>query len=352
MTSGDDVDLWAEVVGQDEIVSRLRAATADPTHAYLFVGPPGVGTMAAARAFAADIVSRGATPDEAVRHRRLAAAGHHPSIIVVERVGASILAPQAREIVRQAHMRPPEGDVQVLVLTEFHLVTTAAPILLKSIEEPPDGTVFVVLADEVTPDLVTIASRCVRFEFPHLSATVIEARLREDGVTADVAAASAVSAGGDLSRARLLATDQQVIDRRNFWFTLPDRLDGSGAAVARAASEVMARADEVLAPLGVLQEAELAELTEQAERSGLRKAVLKDVEARHNRERRRIRTDELRAGLAALMDAYRERAVDHPDDFVEAARLVGELTDNLQYNPNEELALQSLFASLPAMPGR
>lgn len=352
MTSGDDVDLWAEVVGQDEIVSRLRAATADPTHAYLFVGPPGVGTMAAARAFAADIVSRGAAPDEAVRHRRLASTGHHPSIIVVERVEASILAPQAREIVRQAHMRPPEGDVQVLVLTEFHLVTTAAPILLKSIEEPPDGTVFVVLADEVTPDLVTIASRCVRFEFPHLSAAVIEARLRADGVAADVAAASAVSAGGDLSRARLLATDQQVIDRRNFWFTLPDRLDGSGAAVARAASEVMARADEVLAPLGVLQEAELAELTEQAERSGLRKAVLKDVEARHNRERRRIRTDELRAGLAALMDAYRERAVDHPDDFVEAARLVGELTDNLQYNPNEELALQSLFASLPAMPGR
>lgn len=352
MTSGDDVDLWAEVVGQDEIVSRLRAATADPTHAYLFVGPPGVGTMAAARAFAADIVSRGAAPDEAVRHRRLASTGHHPSIIVVERVGASILAPQAREIVRQAHMRPPEGDVHVLVLTEFHLVTTAAPILLKSIEEPPDGTVFVVLADEVTPDLVTIASRCVRFEFPHLSAAVIEARLRADGVAADVAAASAVSAGGDLSRARLLATDQQVIDRRNFWFTLPDRLDGSGAAVARAASEVMARADEVLAPLGVLQEAELAELTEQAERSGLRKAVLKDVEARHNRERRRIRTDELRAGLAALMDAYRERAVDHPDDFVEAARLVGELTDNLQYNPNEELALQSLFASLPAMPGR
>lgn len=352
MTSGDDVDLWAEVVGQDEIVSRLRAATADPTHAYLFVGPPGVGTMAAARAFAADIVSRGATPDEAVRHRRLASTGHHPSIIVVERVGASILAPQAREIVRQAHMRPPEGDVQVLVLTEFHLVTTAAPILLKSIEEPPDGTVFVVLADEVTPDLVTIASRCVRFEFPHLSAAVIEARLRADGVAADVAAASAVSAGGDLSRARLLATDQQVIDRRNFWFTLPDRLDGSGAAVARAASEVMARADEVLAPLGVLQEAELAELAEQAERSGLRKAVLKDVEARHNRERRRIRMDELRAGLAALMDAYRERAVDHPDDFVEAARLVGELTDNLQYNPNEELALQSLFASLPAMPGR
>ena len=352
MTSGDDVDLWAEVVGQDEIVSRLRAATADPTHAYLFVGPPGVGTMAAARAFAADIVSRGAAPDEAVRHRRLASTGHHPSIIVVERVGASILAPQAREIVRQAHMRPPEGDVQVLVLTEFHLVTTAAPILLKSIEEPPDGTVFVVLADEVTPDLVTIASRCVRFEFPHLSAAVIEARLRADGVAADVAAASAVSAGGDLSRARLLATDQQVIDRRNFWFTLPDRLDGSGAAVARAASEVMARADEVLAPLGVLQEAELAELTEQAERSGLRKAVLKDVEARHNRERRRIRTDELRAGLAALMDAYRERAVDHPDDFVEAARHVGELTDNLQYNPNEELALQSLFASLPAMPGR
>ncbi len=46
-----ELDLWEAVVGQDEIVAQLRSAAADPTHAYLFVGPPGVGTMAAAGAW-------------------------------------------------------------------------------------------------------------------------------------------------------------------------------------------------------------------------------------------------------------------------------------------------------------
>src|SRR5262249_55344493 len=162
-------DLWSEVVGQDNLVAQLRAAAADPTHAYLFVGPPRVGPRAAARAFAAEVLSAGASSEEAERHRRLAAAHHHPSIIVGQRVGASILAEQARDIVRRAQMSPPEGSLQVLVLTDFHLVTTAAPILLKSIEEPPPGTIFVILADEVPADLVTIASRCVRFDFPHVA---------------------------------------------------------------------------------------------------------------------------------------------------------------------------------------
>jgi len=343
----DDVDPWAAVVGQAEIVAQLRSAAADPTHAYLFVGPPGVGTLAAARAFAAEVLSRDATPEQASRHRRLAAVDHHPAVIVVERVGASILAAQAREIVRQAQMRPPEGDLQVLILTEFHLVTQAAPILLKSIEEPPPGTIFVVLADEVTPDLVTIASRCVKFEFPHLARSAIESQLRTEGVDPDVAAAAAVGSGGDLGRARLLANDDQVIDRRNFWFTLPARLNGTGAVAAQLAAEVMARADEVLAPLAAQQARELEALAEEAERLGQRKTAAKEVEARHNRERRRIRMDELRAGLAALLDGYREVAATTPDTYVEAARLVGELTDHLQFNPNEELALQALFVALP-----
>lgn len=342
-----DVDLWSEVVGQDEIVTHLRAAAADPTHAYLFVGPPGVGTRAAARAFAAAILSAGADDEAAARTRRLCAAEHHPAMIVVERTGASISADQARQIVRRAQMSPPEGTLQVLVLVDFHLVTQAAPILLKSIEEPPAGTIFVVLADEVPPDLITIASRCVRFEFPHLSRATIERRLLHEGVDTEVAGAAAVSAGGDLARARLLATDHQVVERRNFWFGVPDRLDGSGAAAAALASEVIARVEQVLAPLAAQQAAEIEQLTEQAERLGQRKASLKDVEARHNREKRRIRTDELRAGLAALMDGYRRDAATDPERYVRAAELVGELTDHLVFNPNEELALQALFVSLP-----
>lgn len=342
-----DVDLWAEVVGQDELVDGLRSAAKDPTHAYLFVGPPGAGTRAAARAFAADVLSAGLDDDAAARVRRLCAADHHPSMVVVERVGASISADQARQIVRQASMSPSEGSVQVLVLTDFHLVTTAAPIMLKSIEEPPAGTVFVVLADEVTPDLVTIASRCSRFDFPPLAASAIASRLRDEGVDDEVADAAAIGAGGDLDRARLLARDEHVVERRRAWSEVPDRLDGTGATAAALVADVLARIDEVLTPLAGRHEAELARITEQAERLGQKVGSTKDVEARHARERRRIRTDELRSGLAALMEGYRRRAAHEPEAFVEAGELVGAFTEGLQFHPNEELALQALFVSLP-----
>lgn len=339
--------LWERVVGQDDVVARLRRAASDPTHAYLFVGLPGTGTHAAALAFAAELLCRDASPDEAERHRRLAAREQHPAITIVRRTGASISADQARDIVRQAQMRPAEGDLQVFVLTEFHLVAQAAPILLKSIEEPPPGTVFIVLADEVTPDLVTIASRCVRFEFPILATPTIAEQLRREGVPGDVADAAAVGSGGDLDRARLLATDPFVVARRQFWMDLPTRLDGTGATVARLVGEALGKIDEVLAPLAERHAAELAVFAEQAERAGTTKGALKEIEARHKREQRRVRTDELRAGLAALLDAYRAGAASDPTRYVEAAERVGEFTANLVHNPNEELALWSLFLSLP-----
>lgn len=342
-----DVDLWAEVVGQPDLVRQLRSAAHDPTHAYLFVGAPGAGTRAAARAFAADVLSADLDAEGAARARRLCATDHHPSMLVVERVGASISAEQARHIVRQASLSPPEGPLQVLVLTDFHLVTTAAPIMLKSIEEPPAGTVFVVLADEVTPDLVTIASRCSRFDFPPLATSVIAEQLRKEGVAPEVADAAAIGAGGDLDRGRLLSHDEHVVERRRRWSEVPQRLDGTGATAAALVSDLMGRIDEVLAPLAERHEAELAQIAEQAERLGQKVGSLKEVEARHGRERRRIRTDELRAGLAALMEGYRSGAARDPSAFVAAGELVGRFTEGLQFHPNEELALQALFVSLP-----
>ncbi len=152
-------DAWDEVVGQPVAVSQLRAAVASPVHAYLFVGPRGTGKRAAARAFAGELLAAGSEGDDADRHRRLAAAETHPDLSVVERSGASIDVKQARWIVERASRSPNEGSRKVLVLDEFHLLDPrTGGILLKTIEEPPDGTYFLVLAEEVTPDLVTIAS--------------------------------------------------------------------------------------------------------------------------------------------------------------------------------------------------
>ena len=91
-----------------------------------------------------------------------------------------------------------------------------------------------------------------------------------------------------------------------------------------------------------------------AERSGVvRKGDRNRLEARHKREARRLRTDELRAGLAALVGSYREAVHEGGElaaaRFGEAATAVQDLTDSLQFNPNESLQLRSLLLRLGAL---
>ncbi len=128
------------------------------------------------------------------------------------RTGPSISVEQAAEIVRVAALAPAESARKVLILDEFHLIRPeAAARLLKTIEEPPPITVFIVLAEQVTPELVTIASRCVRVDFRPLSQATIVAELRRGGVEEEVAIEAARGASGNLDRARLLATDPAAV---------------------------------------------------------------------------------------------------------------------------------------------
>ena len=161
--------LFAEVVGQEKTVAALLAAAARPVHAYLFVGPPGSGKAAAATSFAAALLCPASPPDGTCDTCRRVLSGVHPDVIEVEREGAAISIDAARQVSRLAATSPVEGDRKVIILHDFHLVEDAGPALLKTIEEPPATTVFVILAEYVPPELVTIASRCVRVDFQPLS---------------------------------------------------------------------------------------------------------------------------------------------------------------------------------------
>jgi DNA polymerase-3 subunit delta' len=350
-------DPFAGVVGQDAAVAFLRSAIERPVHAYLFVGRPGAGSRAAARAFGGELLGRSADDGSGAaldRARRLAATESHPAMFVHEREGASISVDQARSIVHRSGLAPPEGDLQVFVLTDFHLVAQAGPTLLKAIEEPPASTVFVILADEVTPDLVTISSRCTVVEFPPIASGVVRDHLVSEGVDASVADVAALAAGGDLDRARLLAGDPRVVARREAWFTAPDRLDGTGHTAMVVADHLVETLDEVAAPLQELHAAELLELDTAEQTLGERRpGERKRMQERHQREERRVRADELRAGLVAIMDRYRDAVgTGAPaEDFVRAASLVQELCDALVFNPRERLQIESLLLHLPPLGG-
>lgn len=350
-------DAWDAVPGQERAVALLRAAVADPVHAYLFVGPPGSGKEAAARVFAGELLATAAaTPDDAQRHRELAALDQHPDASVFRREGASIRVEQAAEIVRQASLKPIEGNRKVLVLDEFHLVVPAtAGKLLKTIEEPPVGTFFVVLADEVTEDLVTIASRCVTVPFPALTDGVVAEVLVGEGLEPDRAAQVAAAAHGDIDRARLLASDERVALRLQAWGQLPVRLDGRGATVAAVVDELRGAIDDAAGPLQAQQEREVAALTERIERYGQRGSGAKVLDERHKRQLRRLRTDELRMGMAEMAHAYRRTVVGDVgapagisvDEAAGALDRIWVAVDALVRNPSEELYLQALLLDLP-----
>jgi DNA polymerase-3 subunit delta' len=345
------IDPWATVVGQERAVAQLRAAAQAPVHAYLLVGPRGSGKRALAAAFAADLLSQGSEGADAERHRRLALAEIHPDLVITERTGPWITAEQAREIVDLASRAPVEGRRKVLVLDEFHLVLRNAPILLKAIEEPAAGTVFVVLAEEVPPELVTIASRCVRIDLGPVPTKAIADRLVSEGIELGAAESAAAAAAGDLGRARLLANDERLALRRDAWAAVPTQLDGTGTVAARLVDELFAMIDDAAAPLRARQEIEEAELEEQVKQMGERGAGRKSLADRHKREQRRHRIDELRFGLAVIARHYRDElaVAGRPAPVAASLAAIQATAEGLVRNPNEQLQFQALFVRLGAI---
>jgi DNA polymerase-3 subunit delta' len=330
----------------------LRGSLRAPVHAYFFVGPRGTGRRDASIAFAAALLCPNGGCGECASCKE-ALAGRHPDLSVIERVGASILVDQAEQVVYTALRSPRASRYQVLVLVDFDLVDEAAPMLLKTIEEPPDTTVIIITGETVPRSFVTIASRCVHVPFKPLDVGSVIEVLTAEGVEIATATSVAEAAGGHLDRARLLARDPGFVERLHRWRTIPSRLDGTGARVVELADELVASANEPLEVVRERQAEEIAVLQEEAERRG-EKAIpgRAALEARHKRELRRVRTDELRAGLDALLSVYRERLLapavseQRMRTTLAAMGVIDEAATRLSRNVNETMLMQWLLLHL------
>ena len=195
------------------------------------------------------------------------------------------------------------------MLHDFHLLTAeAAARLLKSIEEPPPSTTFLVLADFVPPELITIASRCVRIDFRSIPDRRAGRAAASPRACADVRSTT--------SWPRPAATSPGPASS-------PPTPTSSNAARAFAAVPAAARRHRrdgrwrrstTCSPASrppprrspTRHAAEVAELEARIERFGERGSGRKALEERHKRELRRHRTDELRSGLGVLAGAYRD----------------------------------------------
>jgi DNA polymerase-3 subunit delta' len=212
--------------------------------------------------------------------------------------------------------------------------------------------VFVVLAEDVPAELVTIASRCVWVDFAALPPAVVASALVAEGVDPAVASQVADAAGGRLDRARLLASDPGFGVRRAAWEAVPGRLDGTGAAVAVVARELVEMVESAgVAPLEARQAGELAALEERVARYGERGAGRRDVVERHKRERKRLADDELKFGLSVLEGHYRAAlaAARDPSGPLAALRALHDAHAALVRNPGKALFLQALLVRLSSV---
>ena len=195
-----------DLVGQDHVSRTLKNAVAQNrlAHAYLFVGPRGVGKTSTARILAKSlncVKGPTVTPCGECDNCREIAAGN--SLDVIEIDGASNNSVedvrQLRENVRYA---PAKGRYKIYLIDEVHMLSPAAfNALLKTLEEPPGHVKFIFATTEPQKVLPTILSRCQRFDLHRIAANLIANHLQfiagKENITLEPAAAHAIARGAE-----------------------------------------------------------------------------------------------------------------------------------------------------------
>ena len=188
-------------------------------HAQLFSGPPGVGKAATALLLAQALNCEGAAPQPcgACGPCDRIARGIHPDVVRVEPTGAArqITKEQIDAVRTRLALPPHEARVRVFILDDAERMNpTSANQILKTLEEPPPRTLFVLVTAAPEQLLPTIRSRCQRVRFAPLPLDLLTRLLSERfALAAPVARAAAAIAGGSVGRA-LGGTDAEVVAAR------------------------------------------------------------------------------------------------------------------------------------------
>jgi len=195
-----------DLVGQAHVTRTLKNAVEQNrlAHAYLFVGPRGIGKTSTARILAKAlncVNGPTVTPCGVCDSCKEITAGN--SLDVLEIDGASNNGvEQVRELRDNVRYAPSKGHFKIYIIDEVHMLTSAAfNALLKTLEEPPPHVKFIFATTEPQKVLPTILSRCQRFDLHRIPANLIAKHLQfiaeKEKITLDPAAAHAIAKGAD-----------------------------------------------------------------------------------------------------------------------------------------------------------
>ncbi|MGM0386160.1 MAG: DNA polymerase III subunit delta' [Actinomycetota bacterium] len=311
------MSVWSALVGQEHVVATLTQAVAEPramTHAWLFTGPPGSGRSVAARAFAAALQCEASPPGcGTCKACRMAMSATHPDITNVSTDKVVIDIREVRELVTTAARSASQGRWRIVIVEDAdRMVERTSNVLLKSIEEPPEHTVWLLCAPSPDDVIVTIRSRCrhVSLRVPPPDA-VARLLVERDGVDPSVASVAARAAQSHVGMARRLATDPDARERRRRLLEMPTSIRGVGDAVLQAAALVEGATAEAKAAGALRDEEERAELLRtlgvgEGPVPPAYRAQLRQLEEQQKRRATRAQRDFLDRAMVDLLAFYRD----------------------------------------------
>lgn len=291
------------IVGQDRVRDLLVSAVVEGrvSHAYLFVGAPGSGTLDAAQALAQCLVCPNGGDATCEECRRVAHHTHPDVHFIAPQGVGGYLAQQVRELIADVQMAPVRANVKVYVLERVEqLRDTSANALLKTLEEPPEGVVFILCGTTTGAVLPTIVSRCQVVPFDVVS---------PDAATAGICAVS----GASEEDARIALAVAGTPARAMEFLASPSRQEVRRQAIQAASTlaqtdawgvlqEARALTEAVDAPLEDLKEQLAAAVEQNADY--LSRGAIKQMEDANKREvtaRRRLGMMEVLAAVESLL---------------------------------------------------
>jgi DNA polymerase-3 subunit delta' len=308
------VSVYDQLIGQSHLIETLSAAvkaaasgeeSQEMTHAWIFTGPPGSGRSSAAIAFAQALVCKEngcGNCNECIT----AKSGAHPDIEILKSEGLSIKIDEIRELLTRTAWAPSMGGWRVVVMEDADRLTeSAANALLKAIEEPGLRTVWLLCAPTLHDILPTIRSRCrhIQLHTPSNS-DVAQFLISKHQIAPKMADFAARVSQGHIGRARHLATNEEVRNRRSAILSIPSQLNSVASAYAAAAKLVDLANAESDAISEALDEKEYEELSTALGKGGGK--ALKELEKEQKSRATRITRDTLDGALLDLATYYRD----------------------------------------------